>query len=78
MYNDMYGADARTFRDEEGYGFQDPDGRSVLRRSGRGNPRNLPCPTCGRKNMLTPRDKRLRYQCDICADGEEGYFSGEF
>jgi hypothetical protein len=48
---------------------------SALRAATRGNPRNLPCPTCGRPNMLTPRDKRLGYQCDICADAAEGKVS---
>jgi hypothetical protein len=77
MYDDMYES-SYTFRDEEGYGFQDPGGNSALRRSSRRNPRNIPCPTCGRKNMLTPRDKRLQYQCDICSNGEEGNFSNEY
>lgn len=30
--------------------FADPGGRSALRAASRSNPRNLPCPTCGRKN----------------------------
>jgi len=45
---------------------------SALRASSRSNPRNLPCPTCGQPNRLTPKDKRLGYQCDTCADREEG------
>lgn len=49
--------------------FQDPGGRSALRKATKDNPRNRPCPTCGRKNVLTPRDVRLGYQCDICAGG---------
>lgn len=52
--------------------FQDPGGRSALRASSRSNPRNQPCPTCGQKNALTPRDVQLGYQCDRCADAEEG------
>lgn len=52
--------------------FANPGGRSALRAASKRNPRNLPCPTCGRKNMLTPKDKRLGYQCDICADQAEG------
>jgi hypothetical protein len=36
------------------------------------NPRNLPCPTCKEPNRLTPADARLGYQCDECADREEG------
>lgn len=48
--------------------FQDPGGRSALRRSHRSNPRNLPCPTCGAPNRLTPADRRAGYQCDACAD----------
>ena len=54
--------------------FQDPGGRSALRRATKSNPRNLPCPTCGRKNALTAKDKALGYQCDSCADqAERGY-----
>jgi hypothetical protein len=38
--------------------FQDPGGKSALRRASRQNPRNLPCPTCNKPNRLTPADKR--------------------
>lgn len=54
--------------------FADPGGTSALRAATSNNPRNLPCPTCGRKNMLTPADRQRGYQCDICADElERGY-----
>ena len=33
--------------------FEDPGGRSALRKSSRKNPKIYPCPTCGRENMLT-------------------------
>lgn len=52
--------------------FADPGGRSALRAAGRGNPRNLPCPTCGAANRLTPADRDRGYQCDACADRAEG------
>ncbi len=52
--------------------FADPGGRSALRASSASNPRNLPCPTCKRPNRLTPKDVRLGYQCDSCADAAEG------
>jgi len=52
--------------------FQDPGGRSALRRSSRSNPRNLPCPTCLEPNRLTPADRAQGYQCDECADRAEG------
>ena len=52
--------------------FQDPGGRSALRRSTRRNPRNQPCPTCGAPDRLTPADVRAGYQCDACADRDEG------
>jgi len=52
--------------------FQNPGGKSALRRAHSGNKRTLPCPTCGRHNQLTPKDKRLGYQCDHCADATEG------
>ena len=37
------------------------------------NPRDLPCPTCGAQNALTPADAARGYQCDRCADRDEGY-----
>ena len=59
-----------------GIDFQDPGGKSALRRSTKRNPRNLPCPTCGQPNKLTPADKRAGYQCDDCADRAEGTYCG--
>jgi hypothetical protein len=55
----------------DGVGFADPGGNSALRAETPENPRNLPCPTCGRENMLTPLDKARGYQCDACADQAE-------
>ena len=52
--------------------FQNPGGNSALRKATKRNPRNLPCPTCGRANMLTPADWEKGYQCDHCADAAEG------
>lgn len=76
--NDDY-RELRDFRDDAGYGFADPGGRSALRASSKRNPRNLSCPTCGRKNVLTPRDRQLGYQCDNCADRAEGtYFGADY
>lgn len=69
----MYGV--YDFDDENIYGdsedFSDPHGRSALRASSPRNPRNIPCPTCGAANRLTPKDKALGYQCDSCADRDE-------
>lgn len=48
--------------------FETPGGPSALRRATADNPRNLPCPTCGRANRLTPADVALHYQCDECAE----------
>jgi len=48
--------------------FADPGGRSALRAETEDNPRNLPCPTCGEENRLTPADVALHYQCNRCAD----------
>jgi len=45
---------------------------SALRAAGRHNPRNLPCPTCGQADKLTPADKARGYQCDDCAGALEG------
>lgn len=55
----------------DGVGFADPGGRSALRAATRKNPRNRPCPTCQRKNVLTPLDVARGYQCDACADACE-------
>ena len=52
--------------------FADPGGKSALRAATKKNPRNLPCPTCGKKNRLTPADRALGYQCNTCADIAEG------
>ena len=52
--------------------FADPGGKSALRAANSRNPRNLPCPTCKRPNLLTPKDRALGYQCDGCADRAEG------
>jgi hypothetical protein len=48
--------------------FADPGGNSALRAATKSNPRNLPCPNCHRKNVLTPEDRARGYQCDSCAD----------
>lgn len=59
------------YDDEDRSMFADPGGRSALRRASRRNPRNLPCPTCGQSNKLTPADRAQGYQCDDCADLQE-------
>lgn len=63
-------------QDDDRQEFADPGGRSALRAAGRGNPRNLPCPTCKAPNRLTPKDRALGYQCDQCADRAEGGADG--
>jgi hypothetical protein len=50
-------------------GFANPG--SALRRASKGNPRNLPCPTCKEPNRLTPADRARGYQCDACANRDE-------
>ncbi len=57
------------FRDE--IEFAEPGGRSALRAASKSNPRNLPCPNCGKKNKLTPADRARGYQCDGCAERAE-------
>lgn len=61
--------------DDDGFNidFADPGGRSALRAASRRNPRNLPCPDCGAKNVLTPADVAAGYHCDDCANRAEGY-----
>lgn len=60
------------YDDDNRHDFAHPGGRSALRAATRTNPRNLPCPTCHRKNALTPKDRARGYQCDRCADADEG------
>ena len=55
----------------DGVGFADPGGNSALRAATKDNPRNLPCPSCGTPNALTPIDRQRGYQCDACADRDE-------
>lgn len=62
--------------------FADPGGDSALYPATEDNPRNLPCPTCGWPNSLTPADRARGYQCDSCATAlERGldiqYYEGE-
>jgi hypothetical protein len=52
------------------YRFANPG--SALRAPSKGNPRNLPCPTCKEPNKLTPADVARGYQCDSCARRDEG------
>jgi ribosomal protein L44E len=66
-YDEDYDEDMGD-RDDD---FADPGGRSALRAASKSNPRNRPCPTCGKKNKLTPKDVALGYQCDSCADKAE-------
>ena len=58
--------------DDDRSQFQDPGGRSALRRASARNLRNLPCPTCEKPNKLTAADRARGYQCDACADADEG------
>lgn len=74
-FENMNANEADDYEDDDftdGERFAQPGGTSALRAATRSNPRNLPCPTCGRPNMLTPKDRSLGYQCDLCADRDEG------
>tara|TARA_Y100000310_G_scaffold339607_1_gene432798 strand:+ start:157 stop:396 length:240 start_codon:yes stop_codon:yes gene_type:complete len=76
MYNDF--ANPRDYYTDEEWEelcrtFANPGGNSALRRETASNPRNLPCPTCLEPDRLTPADAKLGYQCDTCADAQEGY-----
>ncbi len=62
----------------DGVGFADPGGRSALRAETESNPRDQPCPTCGRKNVLTRIDRAKGYQCNVCADRAEGRMGGDY
>ena len=70
-YDDL--DDDRDFDDEDDLSeFADPGGRSALRAATASNPRNQPCPTCRQPDRLTPKDVRLGYQCNACAERDEG------
>ena len=64
--------DPECFGDDiDGVRFADPGGQSALRAATDDNPRNLPCPSCGCADRLTPIDVARGYQCDPCADQAE-------
>lgn len=69
-YDPLYEAIERGDEDCS-HAFADPGGHSALRAASKRNPRNRPCPTCKRPNMLTPADVARGYQCDACADRDE-------
>jgi hypothetical protein len=69
--HDFYDEDENLI---DGVGFANPGGNSALRAATERNPRNLPCPTCGRENVLTPIDRSRGYQCDHCANQAERGF----
>jgi hypothetical protein len=76
-FDDEYDVEDRHIMDDDdplidGVGFADPGGNSALRAETPTNPRNLPCPTCGEENVLTPKDVAKHYQCNRCADEAEG------
>lgn len=59
--------------DEPRLEFADPGGRSALRAASPSNPRIFPCPTCQTPDVLTQKDVDQSYQCDRCADRDEGH-----
>jgi hypothetical protein len=73
-FNDEYDPSDYDQWHEGGSDFAEPGGNSALRAATRRNPRNKPCPTCGTANVLTPKDVALHYQCNACADRDEGGF----
>jgi len=62
---------AESLRDPRDPEMEFANPGSALRAAGPNNPRNLPCPTCGKPNKLTPIDRAHGYQCDACADRAE-------
>jgi hypothetical protein len=76
-HDDCYGYESPFYSeygdDCDDSDFADPGGNSALRAETATNPRNLPCPTCGEPDMLTPKDAHRGYQCDDCANRSEGW-----
>lgn len=70
----MYDEDAweEDYDPIDGFRIDFANPGSALRASSPTNPRNLPCPTCGEPNRLTPADRAQGYQCDTCANAAEG------
>lgn len=69
-----YGDDEYSDRCDEDYDrlhFADPGSGSALRAATPDNPRNRPCPQCGKKNRLTPEDVACGYRCNECASRAE-------
>lgn len=71
MFNNNDPAAEATARRRQ---FAQPGSRSALRAAGPRNARIHPCPTCKRPNMLTAADVARHYQCNGCANAEEGCF----
>lgn len=71
--DDIGADDTPEERAERNATFARPGSNSALRAASRSNPRCMPCPTCKAPNRLTPADVRAGYQCDACADSEEGF-----
>ena len=73
MYDDDEDLDCRddTGQDDDCGGIRFANPGSALRAASESNPRNLPCPNCGARNVLTPDDRARGYQCDRCADRAE-------
>ncbi len=74
-FDDPFGADDYDHEfDGDQIQFADPTGRSSLRAASKSNPRNLPCPSCGEPDRLTPADRAQAYCCDACANRNERGF----
>ena len=71
--SDYYPEDEDGWYDD-GIDFAEPGGESALRAETEDNPRNLSCPSCGARNVLTPADEARGYQCDACARTDERGF----
>ena len=74
MLDDFYDYTDEDEQRDRARMFADPGSGSALRAAGPGNPRNLPCPTCGEPSRLTQQDVDLKYQCDSCAERDERGF----
>ncbi len=69
-----YGNEPYEPMDEYEPQFADPGGNSALFAATEDNPRDRACPSCGRENILTRQDVLRGYQCDYCADADEGKY----
>ncbi len=79
-YGASHGGTEPSLYEDDGYPEHPDDARERhefergIARNNRRNPQRYECPTCKTPNALSHDQKQKGYQCDRCADSEEGAF----